>query len=174
VVTSRSTDNYLEGPSHLNAAAIVANVVGWPVLQLSIAFISLRLPERLFASHQSTSQSQLLEASFYRAVLQVRKWKHLLPDGASWIGGSFSKRRLKSHSSDYLLRFAAEARRGEIAHWCMLACFPVFYFWNPPWACAVITLYACATNVPCIIVQRYNRFVILQGLKNRTTSYMER
>jgi glycosyl-4,4'-diaponeurosporenoate acyltransferase len=146
----------------LNAAAIVANIVGWPILQVSIAHISLYLPERYFGCQQAPSKAQLLEANFYRAVLRVKKWKHLLPDGASWIGSSFSKRRLESHSPDYLLRFAAEARRGELAHWCMLFCFPLFYLWNPPWACAVMTLYAVATNVPCIVVQRYNRFVILR------------
>jgi glycosyl-4,4'-diaponeurosporenoate acyltransferase len=150
----------------LRVATLVANIVSWPILQISIARISLYLPERYFASRQSPSQNQFREASFYRVVLRVRKWKHWLPDGASWIGGSFSKRRVKSHSSDYLLRFAAEARRGELAHWCMLCCFPVFYIWNPPWACAVMTLYAFAANVPCIIVQRYNRFVILRNLTN--------
>jgi glycosyl-4,4'-diaponeurosporenoate acyltransferase len=164
VVTARSPANYLEGTSDLNAATVVINTVSWPILQIFIARISLCLPEAYFVPEQTPSHGQLLEARFYGAVLRVRKWKHLLPDGASWIGGTFSKRRLKSHSSDYLLRFAAEARRGELAHWCMLSCFPLFYIWNPPWACVVMTLYAFATNVPCIIVQRYNRFVILRNL----------
>jgi glycosyl-4,4'-diaponeurosporenoate acyltransferase len=148
----------------MNIAVLVANIVGWPILQISIARASLWLPENYFASPHHLSRRQLLETNFYRRVLRIRKWKHLLPNGASWVGGQFSKQRLKSHNPDYLLRFASESRRGELAHWCMFLCFPIFYVWNPPWACLVMTLYAFVANLPCIIVQRYNRFNILRSL----------
>ena len=42
----------------------------------------------------------------------------------------------------------------------MLACLPLFFLWNPPWACAVMAFYAIAANMPCIAVQRYNRLVL--------------
>jgi glycosyl-4,4'-diaponeurosporenoate acyltransferase len=42
----------------------------------------------------------------------------------------------------------------------MLWCFPVFFIWNPLWACFVMVAYALAANVPFIIVQRYNQLVL--------------
>lgn len=150
----------------MNVAVLTVNIISWPIIQLSIARISLRMPERYFDSRRRPSDFQMREVTFYRRILRIRRWKHLLPDGASWISGTFSKSRIASHDPDYLQRFALEARRGEIAHWCMLFCFPTFYLWNPPWASIVMTIYAVVANLPCIIVQRYNRFVILQGLTN--------
>lgn len=145
-------------------AILLANFLGWPVLQLSIAYLSEHLPERWFHSSRGASSLEVSEANFYRRVLRIRTWKHLLPDGALWVGGTFSKRRIVSHRRAYLMRFAREARRGELAHWCMLCCFPIFYVWNPPWARALMTVYAVVTNVPCIVVQRYNRFALLRRL----------
>jgi glycosyl-4,4'-diaponeurosporenoate acyltransferase len=29
----------------------------------------------------------------------------------------------------------------------MLACLPVFFVWNPPWACWTMTVYAIAANL---------------------------
>ncbi|MBB5063282.1 hypothetical protein [Granulicella mallensis] len=149
----------------MNLIAITANIVGWPILQLSIARMSLHLPQRCFAIDRAPSARQLREADLYRRVLRIRKWKALLPDGTGWIGGTFPKRRLASRHPEYLLRFALEARRGEWAHWCMLCCAPIFYLWNPPWASVVMTIYALLANLPCILVQRYNRILILRGVR---------
>ncbi len=160
----------MEGTSTVNAAILTADILGWPILQLSIASASLHIPQRSFTPLRSPSRFEAREIDLYRRILRIQKWKHLLPDGAGWIGGPFPKRRLAFHDPAYLRRFALEARRGELAHWCMLFCFPIFYLWNPPWASAVMTLYALIANLPCIIVQRYNRIAILRRLtsnKNR-------
>jgi glycosyl-4,4'-diaponeurosporenoate acyltransferase len=150
----------------MNVAVLTVNIIAWPIIQLSIAHISLRMPERYFDSKRRPSVFEMQEVTFYRRILRIRRWKHLLPDGASWISGMFSKSRIASHDPNYLRRFALEARRGELAHWVILFCFPIFYLWNPLWASIVMTIYAVVVNLPCIIVQRYNRFVILQGLMN--------
>jgi glycosyl-4,4'-diaponeurosporenoate acyltransferase len=148
----------------MNAAILSVNIIAWPVIQLSIARAILYVPDRYFASTRRPTGFELREVLFYRRVLRIKRWKHLLPDGASWFTGTFSKSRISSHDSDYLLRFAREARRGELAHWCMLCSFPIFYLWNPLWACIVMTLYAVSSNLPCIFVQRYNRIVISHSL----------
>jgi glycosyl-4,4'-diaponeurosporenoate acyltransferase len=38
-----------------------------------------------------------------------------------------------------------------------IACVVFFLPWNPWWADLVIVTYAIAANLPCILVQRYNR-----------------
>jgi len=52
----------------------------------------------------------------------------------------------------------------------MLLCTPVFYLWNPPWACVVMTLYGFAANLPCILVQRANRIKIERILRGANTT----
>jgi glycosyl-4,4'-diaponeurosporenoate acyltransferase len=107
------------------------------------------------------------EVEFYRRWLRVRKWKAMLPDGAPWVGGTFSKRVLERRDSAYFRQFVLETRRGEAAHWLMLVCFPIFFLWNPHWTWWVMALYAIAANLPCIVVQRYNRHVAMGLLQHR-------
>lgn len=139
----------------------MANILGWPVLQLSIAFVAVRLPHSIFARDSWLTAPRSWEQGgvFYRDKFFIRKWKNLLPDGGPWLGG-FAKKGLQSRNPAYLAQFILETRRGELAHWCMIACLPLFFLWNPPWARWVMTGYAIAANVPCILVQRYNRFVL--------------
>ncbi len=93
---------------------------------------------------------------FYTRWTAIRRWKHWLPDGASWIGG-FAKKRLASRTPAYLTAFIPETCRGELAHWLMIAATPIFFLWNPLWADGVMCGYALASNLPCIIAQRYVR-----------------
>lgn len=140
-----------------------ANFLGWPLLQMTIAYAATRFPSRLFSDDcwLTTPRSWERNGQFYVGQLAVREWKRLLPDGAAWFGG-FSKKKIGSRDPAYLARFVLETRRSEMAHWCMLCCFPIFFFWNPAWACLVMTGYGLAANLPCIIVQRYNRIKLLQ------------
>ena len=72
-----------------------------------------------------------------------------------------------ARDSSYLAQFLLETRRAELAHWCMLCCLPLFFLWNPPWACLVMTAYALAANLPCILAQRYNRIAIDRAVRTR-------
>jgi glycosyl-4,4'-diaponeurosporenoate acyltransferase len=72
--------------------------------------------------------------------------------------GGFAKGRLTDWNAAYVDQFIVETRRAELAHWCMLCCFPIFFLWNPPWACCVMFIYALLANLPCIVAQRFNRF----------------
>ncbi len=146
---------------------IALNVGGWLVLQLSIAWGMTRLPEHHFARDTWWMRVRNWEINFYRRWLRIRRWKAMLPDGAPWVGGTFRKRFLERRDTSYFRQFVMEARRGELAHWFMLLCFPIFFFWNPPWAWGVMALYAIAANLPCIVVQRYNRYVGLRLLQHR-------
>ncbi len=145
-----------------------ANLLGWPVIQLSITSAALRLSPEFFSEDTWLTAPRRWEhdGRLYRERLTIRKWKHLLPDGASWFGG-FAKRTLRADDPAYLAQFLLETRRAEVAHWCMLGCLPLFFLWNPPWARWVMTAYAVAANLPCIFVQRYNRFSLRRIIRTR-------
>ena len=142
----------------MTALVWAANLLGWPVIHISIASAALRLPPELFARDSWLTVPRRWEhdGRLYRDWFAIRKWKSLLPDGAPWLGG-FAKKKLRGRDRAYLAQFLLETRRAEVAHWCMLACLPVFFVWNPPWACWMMTVYAIAANLPCILAQRYNR-----------------
>ena len=145
-----------------------ANLIGWPLIHLAIGSVALRLPQHLFAQDNWLTAPRRWERGgrLYRNWLAIRRWKSLLPDGASWLGG-FEKKRVFSRDSSYLAHFVLETRRAEAAHWCMLGCLPLFFLWNPPWACLVMTAYALAANLPCILAQRYNRIVLDRAVRPR-------
>ena len=142
------------------ATLIAANTVAWLVIHLSIAAIVTRVDARNFATDNLLYRTCPAEIILYRNWLHIRRWKNLLPDGAPWVGGTFSKKHLGGRNAAYLRQFALETRRGEAAHWLMLTCCPVFFLWNPAWAWPILALYAAAANLPCIAVQRYNRQTI--------------
>ena len=147
-----------------------ANLLGWPLIHLAIGFVALRLPPRLFARNNWLTAPRRWEGNdrLYRDWLAIRKWKSLLPDGAPWLGG-FAKKKVYAHDSYHLAQFLLETRRAELAHWCMLCCLPLFFLWNPPWACLVMACYALAANLPCIVAQRYNRIVLERVIIPRHT-----
>lgn len=149
----------------------IANIFGWPMIHVVLSYVSLRLPPEQFARDNWITAPRSWESGgrVYRDSFRIRKWKQKLPDGAPWLGG-FSKKKLSARDPGYLEQFVIETRRAEVAHWCMLACFPIFFLWNPPWAWCVMCAYALAANLPCIVAQRYNRMAITRVLSSRIES----
>ncbi len=145
-----------------------ANLLGWPLIHIAVAFVVLRLPAQLFArDNQLTALHRWeLDGLLYRDWMGIRRWKSLLPDGAPWLGG-FRKKDLNRRDPFYLAQFLIETRRAEVAHWCMVCCLPIFFLWNPPWARLVMAAYALAANLPCILAQRYNRIVLRRLIQSR-------
>jgi glycosyl-4,4'-diaponeurosporenoate acyltransferase len=143
-------------------AVVALNAGGLPALQIGCAWLFTRLPERWFESSRG-GRARLPG----RDYLLIRRWKDLIPDGASWFRGGFAKAKLAARDADYLRRFVIETRRGEACHWTVLAIVPVFFLWNPWWADAVIAVYAIAANLPCILIQRHNRRRLQHMLSRR-------
>ena len=131
------------------------NIIGWPVIHLLLAWIFLRLPSHLFQNRGVPTFR--FEVALYERLLFIKRWKHLLPDGAAWFRGGFPKQQLRRRDAAYRERFMRECTRSEVAHWAMLAAGPIFWLWNPPWALCVMLVYGVVANVPCIVTQRYNR-----------------
>jgi glycosyl-4,4'-diaponeurosporenoate acyltransferase len=147
---------------------IALNVGGWLGIQLGFAWLFTRLPASWFESVPKSAAWEVREhGRAYERLFFVRRWKGLLPDGASWFSGGFQKAKLSGRSSFHVRRHMTEAWRGELCHWAALACTPLFFLWNPLWGDAVIVLYALAANAPCILVQRYNRARMQRVLKGR-------
>jgi glycosyl-4,4'-diaponeurosporenoate acyltransferase len=145
---------------------IALNVGGWLGIQMGLAWLFTRLPNCWFAGVPAGAAWEARDQGrAYERLFLVRKWKHLLPDGASWFRGGFQKARLLKRDRGFLDQYLVETWKGELCHWAALAFTPLFFLWNPLWADIVILMYAIAANAPCIVAQRYNRVRMQHALK---------
>lgn len=147
------------------AWVVALNVAGWPVIQLSLAWAFTRMPATWF--HPPEGWAWEKGGRFYERRFGIKRWKDKLPDAGPWFGGGFAKGKLGGRDNDYLRRFIRETWRGELCHWCALACAPLFFLWNPLWADLVMAAYAIGANLPCILAQRYNRLRFRRLLARR-------
>lgn len=129
-----------------------------PVIQISGALIGRKIPYKRLNYNGFLYRTRKWEnqGKTYRKVL-VHKWKGLLPDGAKYFKGDFTKKHLLSIEPEYIEKFIKESCRAEIVHWLGMLPFIVFFLLVPPLVAALLIVYAIVVNIPCIIAQRYNR-----------------
>jgi glycosyl-4,4'-diaponeurosporenoate acyltransferase len=160
-------------PIHLTSElTIILDFVAWLAIHLGTAWLGSRLPAAMFERDAWLYRPRAWEQAgdLYVRGFRVKRWKHLLPDGAVVFPGGFAKRRLLSTSREYLDAFIRETSRAELTHWLAVLPVPVFFFWNPWPVGVVMVLYAMAANWPCIITQRYNRGRLVKALALRTAA----
>jgi glycosyl-4,4'-diaponeurosporenoate acyltransferase len=131
----------------------------WAVWSTVCGYLAHRLPPR-WLDHDSwllRRRGSEHDGRFYDRVLHIKRWKDALPEAGAVFRGGFSKRRVTGHDREYLERFVVETRRAELTHWAILALGPAFFVWMPWWLALAMLGYAIVANVPCVLVQRYNR-----------------
>jgi len=94
---------------------------------------------------------------FYEKFFRIKSWKEKVPDGARLFKGGFPKKNLEQSDFGYLNTFMLETCRGELTHWLQILPVWVFFLWNVWWAGLIMVAYALLANIPCILLQRYNR-----------------
>jgi glycosyl-4,4'-diaponeurosporenoate acyltransferase len=141
---------------------IVLNVLGWPLIHLLVSKLAFARARHGFDPEAWLYRPRSWEGEgrLYERLFRIKRWKSWLPDGAALLGNPFTKKRLQRRDAAYLHDFRFETCRGEWAHWITLSCAPIFFLWNPLWADLVMIIYALAANLPCILVQRYNRLLL--------------
>jgi len=137
---------------------LVLNFGLWPVIHFVAGYLAARRPRSFFQPGRGLYRLLKFEASgrIYERF-GVRVWKDWLPDFGDFFKPGFPKKKLKARSREYLETFYVETCRAEFAHWLTMAGAPVFLLWNEWWVELIMVGYALAVNLPCIIVQRYNR-----------------
>jgi glycosyl-4,4'-diaponeurosporenoate acyltransferase len=145
------------------------NVLAWLVIQLGLAWAMTQIPAARFHPRSPLARLWPWERSGrgYEKFIRIKRWKDRLPDAAGWFKGGFAKADLRARTPDFLERFLRETWRGELTHWLALLALPLFAIWNPAWGVAVNAAYAVAANVPCLLVQRYNRSRLLRVLERK-------
>lgn len=137
---------------------LILSILLWLVFQTSAGLICRIIPARYYSLDSVLFKERAWEKNgkFYSKFFKVKKWKHLLPDGAAATRG-YRKKNLKDYSSENLEHFLVESCRAELTHILAILPFWVFGLFGPPKIIPIMLFYALAVNMPCIIVQRYNR-----------------
>jgi glycosyl-4,4'-diaponeurosporenoate acyltransferase len=145
--------------------AVILNVAVWLCWSAAVGYVGHRRSNAAFAVDRWWSRLRRFESDgfWYARVLRIKAWKDLLPELGGLFSGGFAKRRAQ-RDREHLARFLIETRRAEWVHWTVFALWPVFALWNPPWAVGVMLGYAFFSNMPCLVVQRYNRARLLRTL----------
>ena len=137
---------------------VVLDVAVWGTWSTVCGVVAWRYPaHRLAADGPLTRPRSFEDGGRLYPRLGIRRWKDRLPEAGALFPGGVSKRRAGGRSPEALRRFAVETRRAELTHWWVMALGPFFVLWNPPALAAVMVAYAVAANLPCIMIQRFNR-----------------
>ncbi|MGM0442795.1 MAG: hypothetical protein ACQEQV_01230 [Fibrobacterota bacterium] len=133
------------------------NTAVWFFLQMGIAWLGTRLPAKLVPVGWRFFDSGPVQGRLC-AFFQVKRWKHLAPDGAALFAGGVAKAHLSGRKDPAALRiYLRETCRGELVHWAVLCAVPLFFLFNPPAVWWVHYAVGLCLNLPCILIQRCNR-----------------
>lgn len=150
-------------------SALLSSVV-WPLTFAAVGWWGARLPSaRLAPGPLTRIRAWERDGRTWDRWLRVRRWKGLVPDAGSWLGGS-SKRDLVARGRGALGELRAETVRAERVHWWVLASAVVHAAWCPPRVLAGMVVFGVVANVPCILIQRSNRGRVERLLARRAAA----
>jgi glycosyl-4,4'-diaponeurosporenoate acyltransferase len=146
------------------AAALLGPVLGsaafWLLASLLVGLLANRLPLAWLRGQAGAANRWTLPrwlAAPAHGPLAVRRWKRWIPDAGGALPGGVPKASLVRRDPLALERLLLETRRAELVHWALLPAGLLTALWLPPAGVVVNGLFALLFNLPCVLLQRYNR-----------------
>lgn len=149
-------------------ALVVVDVAAWGAISTLVGYLAHRLPLHRLERDNALTRLRPFEAGgrVYQRRLRIAHWKDRMPEAGDLFPGGFSKRAVTRADLD---RYLLETRRAELVHWWIMLAAPLFFLWNPWWLGLVMCMYAVTANLPCLLIQRYNRARVQRILGRRHT-----
>ena len=144
---------------------VLKNIVGWFLVHMIVSIGVALIPTQQLRRIRPYFRNFRNEADVLKRYLHIRRWKDQLPESSQFLFLSYDKSHFNEHTEDLVERFLLEVNRAELTHWLSMAPFPLFFLWNPPRYRAIHVVYAVISNLPFILVQRYNRIRLERVLK---------
>ncbi len=150
---------------------ILLDIAAWLIIHVGVSYLITQIPLSSFDAGFWLYKQKKWEKNgrVYVRIFGLKRWKRKLPDGAVLFKKGFQKKHLKDIDDVYIDSFIRETCRAELAHWVMFLIGPIFFVWNIWWVGIVMVIYALLTNLPCIVIQRYNR-IRLKRVYGRLTA----
>jgi len=151
---------------------ILLDIAAWLIIHMGVSYLMTHIPLGSFDTGFWLYKQRKWEkdGKIYVRIFRLKKWKKRLPDGAALFKKGFKKKHLKGLDGVYLDNFIRETRRAELTHWIMFLFSPVFFIWNLWYVGIIMIIYAALVNLPCIIIQRYNRIRLKRVYSKLTSS----
>jgi len=150
---------------------ILLDIAVWLIIHVGVSYLMTHIPLSSFDTGFWLYKRRKWEKNgrIYQRIFRLKKWKKRLLDGAALFKGGFQKKHLKGLDDAYVDNFIRETCRAELTHWIMFLISPVFFIWNLWYVGIIMIIYAILVNLPCIIIQRYNR-IRLKRVYSRLTA----
>ncbi|MCJ7773344.1 MAG: hypothetical protein MUP22_09455 [Desulfobacterales bacterium] len=150
--------------------AIILCFILWPLFQTLPAYVCHKVNNKYFYPFMFFYRAHKWEKNglIYKQLFKVNLWKRYLPESSSFIKGNYNKKSLVDFSETSLNKYLLESCRAEMIHWLAIIPFWIFGLFAPAKVISYMFIYAIAVNLPCIVVQRYNRPRIISLLQKNT------
>jgi glycosyl-4,4'-diaponeurosporenoate acyltransferase len=141
----------------------LSSLIFWLLASLLVGLLANAVPARWL---QGSGPAEGGQAGGRRAgspgpqpkqPLGIRVWKPWIPDAGGALPGGVRKATLVRRDPQSLRRLLLETRRAELVHWLLLPCGLLTALWLPPAGVLVNVVFGLAFNLPCLLLQRYNR-----------------
>jgi glycosyl-4,4'-diaponeurosporenoate acyltransferase len=146
---------------------IFLDIFVWLVIHLGVSYLCSLIPISYFEKDIWWYRTRSWEKGgmFYQRQLRIKSWRKVIPDGGALFKRGFPKKNLECNDTGYLKTFLYETKRAELTHLLAIVPAPIFFLWNIWWVGLVMIAYALIANLPCIMLQRFNRARISRVLK---------
>ena len=145
-----------QGETGLQVLATAGSWLGWSLLVGTLANL-LPLAWLCDPKDGGTGSGRPASPTGHERRLAIRRWKRWIPDAGDALPGGIRKASLTRRDPDTLRRLIGETRRAELVHWALWPVWLLTALWLPPPGVALNLLFATAFNLPCLLLQRYNR-----------------
>ncbi len=144
----------------------LVNFLYWLVVMFFAGTIVHFIPPEFYNPENFLFKPRKFEfgGKLYSKIFLIKKWKDKLPEGGEFFNfNPFNKKHLqKKRDLDYLNRFILETCRAELVHLIPILLYPISLLWNPYPINLYVFIFFLITNVPFLIIQRYNRIRFLR------------
>jgi glycosyl-4,4'-diaponeurosporenoate acyltransferase len=135
---------------------LLSSVAFWLLASLVVGAVANQLPPRWLEA-AGPAPPHRLPPRRPAGPLGIRLWKRWIPDAGGALPGGVAKASLVRREPAALRRLLLETRRAELVHGLLWPAGLLTALWLPPAGVLVNLVFATAFNLPCLLLQRYNR-----------------
>lgn len=141
---------------------LLSSAAFWLLASLLVGLLANQLPERWLADRGIPPAPPAGQPPHQRPPSRtgpaaVRIWKRWIPDAGGALPGGVAKSSLVQRDAGKLRRLVIETRRAELVHWLLWPAGLLTALWLPATGVLGNLLFASLFNLPCLLLQRYNR-----------------
>lgn len=130
------------------AVLVIASMFLSSFIVNALDYRSLKKLYPLFKSRKWERDGQI-----YQKLFKVKQWKEYIPSVSA-----FDKKNLsRDINQEYIVQYILEGVRAELCHTLIILFSIIFIVITPDAMNSRIIAWTFIANVPCIIIQRYNR-----------------